>query len=383
MCSSDLSFQTPEIEGEAAVLIGRAPVSTMRGYQQEVAAYTKGHGRCICTLRDYEPCHNAEEVLADRDYDPDEDLNNPSGSVFCAHGAGFYVPWFEVPEYMHLESVLQSMQQSMRKMADRVATTEAGFDEDGVGTREEWNRIQQARQKDAERRGLLTDSVSIGTEEVDAILARAHHANRKEDGAPRNQFKRVVRAQGSSSQDYDHYTYKPQQAEKEYLLVDGYNIIFAWDELKELAATNIDGARGRLTDILCNYQGIRQCELILVFDAYRVQGHETEAIPYHNILVVYTKEAETADQYIEKFAHENGRKYRVTVATSDGLEQIIIRGQGCELLSAREFEREVKEAVQRMREEYDQKQLAGQTQTRNRLGDQKDITSIYEEFLNS
>ena len=140
--------------------------------------------------------------------------------------------------------------------------------------------------------------------------------------------------------------------EKEYLLVDGYNVIFAWDELNELAKVNLDGARGKLLDILCDYQGIRGCELIVVFDAYRVAGHPTEISDYHNIHVVFTKEAETADQFIEKFAHENGRRYCVTVATSDGLEQIIIRGAGCELISSRELEAEIADAKKRMNENY-------------------------------
>ena len=160
-------------------------------------------------------------------------------------------------------------------------------------------------------------------------------------------------------------TYNREPDAEHFLLVDGYNIIFAWEELNELSKVNIDSARGRLLDILCNYQGIKQCNLIVVFDAYRVQGHETEVMEYHNIHVVYTKEAETADQYIEKFAHEHGRKHYVTVATSDGLEQIIIRGQGCMLVSAREFEKEVKQAEQALRENH----LEQQPRDRHRLAD--------------
>ena len=148
------------------------------------------------------------------------------------------------------------------------------------------------------------------------------------------------------------YKGTPVPTGPEYILVDGYNIIFAWEELKQLAEINLDGARGRLLDILCNYQGIKKCELIAVFDAYRVQGHPTEFFDYHNIHVVYTKEAETADRYIERFAHENSKKYDITVATSDGLEQIIIRGQGCKLLSARDLKEEVDLTSQKLEENF-------------------------------
>jgi len=194
----------------------------------------------------------------------------------------------------------------------------------------------------------------IGTDEIDRILNQTYNANKREKSAPgRNVWKR---SGGSSTNILPvTRTYTPPLSNKEYLLVDGYNVIFAWDELNELARDNVDGARGRLLDILCDYQGMRGCELIVVFDAYRVQGHKTEMYDYHNIHVVYTREAETADQYIEKFAHENGRKYRVTVATSDGLEQIIIRGAGCGLISARELEKEITRKRGEMLETYQAK----------------------------
>jgi predicted RNA-binding protein with PIN domain len=198
----------------------------------------------------------------------------------------------------------------------------------------------------------------IGTDEVDRILRRTYQANKKEKNAPRSGWNKKpkhasVMTYGEKASGSSQVKQAQLQSREEYLLVDGYNIIFAWEELNALAQENIDGARGRLLDIMCNYQGIRRCHLIVVFDAYRVQGHQTEVLDYHNIHVVYTKEAETADQYIEKFAHEHGRKYRVTVATSDGLEQIIIRGQGCALISAREFELDVKERIARTMEEYE------------------------------
>jgi predicted RNA-binding protein with PIN domain len=307
-------FQTPEPLGGMAVLRGSVPVVTIRDYQKEVIAYTKGYGRLSCVVKGYGLCHNMEEIIEQIGYDAEQDTMNPTGSVFCAHGAGFVVPWYQVKDYMHVEGSLQ--QQTLQE------------------------------ETDAARKGVST-SDWIGTEEVDAILERTFHANKRDKSVPRaGSFTK----QKAVWQEPVVKTYKPQEPQKEYLVVDGYNIIFAWDDLKEIAAINIDGARGRLLDILCNYQGIRQCELIVVFDAYRVKGHTTETLDYHNIHVVYTKEAETADQYIEKFAHENGRKYRVTVATSDGLEQIIIRGQGCLLLSAREFQVEVKRVEEQIRE---------------------------------
>jgi predicted RNA-binding protein with PIN domain len=203
----------------------------------------------------------------------------------------------------------------------------------------------------------------IGTEEIDEILRQTYYANKK--GSDAKKWSGKKKAPYVSSRTYEPVVRKYNPDEKEYLLVDGYNIIFAWKELSELAKVNIDGARGRLLDIMCNYQGMRKCELIVVFDAYRVKGHDTEILDFHNIHVVYTKEAETADAYIERFAHENGRKYRVTVATSDGLEQVIIRGQGCQLISAREFEEEVKRCEKNLRQDFLEKQPIH----RNRLGD--------------
>lgn len=307
-------FQSPEPQGELVVLRGSVPVVTMRDYQKEVIAYTKGYGRLSCVVQGYGPCHNAEEIIAQIGYDAEQDAENPTGSVFCAHGAGFLVPWNQVKDYMHVEGILQ---QQMAPEETRLSS----------------------------RGGVTSDS--IGTDEIDAILERTFHANKRDKSIPRAGS--WTRQKAVMSEPVVR-TYQPQEPQKKYLVVDGYNIIFAWDELNELAAINIDGARGRLLDILCNYQGIIQCELIVVFDAYRVKGHMTEVLDYHNIHVVYTKEAETADQYIEKFAHENGRKYHVTVATSDGLEQIIIRGQGCYLMSAREFQQEVKRVEEQIRE---------------------------------
>ena len=316
------TFETPDTSKEMAVLQGVAPVSTMQGYQKEVLAYSKGMGRLFTTLNGYDICHNAEEIIEEAGYDPEHDLENPCGSVFCSHGAGYNVSWDEVPEHMHLESVLAK------------ETEEEEFDEI------------------AQRRAYIEDEW-IDTDEIDKILEQTFYANQH------NKSKWKKKKAARIEQDYHSSAEKSsvkRDMSKKYLLVDGYNVIYAWDELKELLDTNVDAARGKLLDEMCNYQGMKGMELIVVFDAYRVKGHETEITDYLNIHVVYTKEAETADQYIEKFAHTHGRKYDVTVATSDGLEQIIIRGQGCRLLSARELKRDYEEAKAQIRTEYLDKQ---------------------------
>ena len=304
-------INSPENYGEYSVITGYAPVVTMRKYREDIAAYTKGQGKITCTLKGYLPCHNQEEIVEAYGYDSEADTFNPTGSVFCAHGAGFYVSYDKVYEYMHI---------GLENQPDK----EYVYNDNKIVSgeyKEEW----------------------IGIDEVDAIINQTYNANKKSEGEnKRNNWKK-----SRNEQDYfDYKGYKSVNSEmrEKYLLVDGYNVIFAWDDLKELAAVNIDGARGKLMDILCNYQAICKCELIVVFDAYRVKGHDTEISDYHNIHVVFTKEAETADQYIEKFAHQNGRKYNVTVATSDGLEQIIIRGQGCNLISSRELKEEIDRA---------------------------------------
>lgn len=316
------TFETPDTSKEMAVLQGVAPVSTMQGYQKEVLAYSKGMGRLFTTLNGYDICHNADEIVEQSGYDPDHDLENPCGSVFCSHGAGYNVSWNEVPEHMHIESVLAK------------ETQEEEFDEI------------------AQRRAYIEDEW-IDTDEIDKILEQTFYANQH------NKSKWKKKKTARIEQDYHASAEKSsvkRDMSKKYLLVDGYNVIYAWDELKELLDTNVDAARGKLLDEMCNYQGMKGMELIVVFDAYRVKGHETEISDYLNIHVVYTKEAETADQYIEKFAHTHGRKYDVTVATSDGLEQIIIRGQGCRLLSARELKRDYEEAKAQIRTEYLDKQ---------------------------
>ena len=323
-------FDPPKTEGEMTVLTGSAPVVTMRDYQKEVISYTSGRGRLSCTLKGYYPCHNQEEIVEAVGYDPEADLENPTGSVFCAHGAGFVVNWDQVEDYMHVESGWNAPAGQETKPEKPV-------------TAKNW--------KEENEKYWATEK------ELEEIFERTYGPMRKlGEEAPAGRsvkgWKKSRRdpldGYGKSTSDYKQK--KTPDGEKEYLLVDGYNIIFAWEDLKELAASNIDGAREKLMDILCNYQGFKKCTLILVFDAYKVKGNPGSVETYHNIHVVYTKEAETADQYIEKTVHEIGRKYRVTVATSDQLEQVIILGQGGRRMSARELLEDVIEVRQQIRE---------------------------------
>lgn len=314
-------FQTPDTEGDFAVITGSAPVSEMRDYQLEVTSYTKGRGRLFCTLKGYAPCHNAEEVIEQIGYDSEGDLDNPTGSVFCAHGAGFHVSWHQVPDHMHLEYVW---------------TPEAEKEKSAIEAKKGQGSVQSGRVSSSFSRSVEEDK------ELEEIFLRTYGKIER---------KRPIAERRVESLEERQKRIRKDQME-EYLLVDGYNVIFAWEDLKELAKVNIEGARNKLMDVLCNYQGFKKCNLILVFDAYKVQGQELGVQKYHNIYVVYTKEAETADQYIEKVVHEIGRKYHVTVATSDNVEQVVTLGQGGKLLSARELRTEVEEVQRQIREEY-------------------------------
>ena len=309
------SFEAPLMEGDMAVITGTAPVVNMREYASEVLAYTKGMGHLTCALKGYEPCHNADEVISNMAYDPEADLDNPTGSVFCSHGAGFVVPWDEVHEHMHLESYLKKAMIS------------------------EVEEILPVNPRPAASLGFSEDK------ELQQIFEKTYGSvKRREWHAPT-----VTRTNEQKPEK------KPQES---YLLVDGYNIIFAWDELNDLAQVNITSARNALMDILSNYQGYRKDTLILVFDAYKVQGNPGQVYKYHNIYVVYTKEAETADQYIEKTVHRMNRKYDVTVATSDALEQVIILGQGAKRLSAQGLKDEVEVACREIRQILEERREA-------------------------
>lgn len=318
------SFEGPEAEDKQGMVrfTGTAPASEMRDYQREVWAYTKGRGRITLTLKGYEPCHNAEEVIEEIGYDSERDVDNPTGSVFCAHGAGFLVKWDEVPEYMHIKEDFLS--------------EKTGIEQEEVMAVQMGNHCNYS--------GGYSFSYDDDPELL-TIMEREFGSKQKERDRYSSYRKQTV------STPVRHTTViKENEPKKEYLLVDGYNIIFAWEELNELAKASIDAARNKLMDILSNYQGFIGCTLILVFDAYKVKGNQGEVQKYHNIYVVYTKEAETADQYIEKTTHEIGRKYKVTVATSDALEQVIVMGQGAYRISARDFYEEVERTEKQIRE---------------------------------
>lgn len=340
------TFEAPLMEGERAVLSGRAPVSEMLDYPAEVQSYTGGRGRLALRLEGYYPCHNQEEVLVDIGYDSEEDVDNPSGSIFCSHGAGFFVPWDQVPDYMHIKE----------KISDITDSADGGEANAFVRGK---NEIMEEK-KDARDSGVTYASSYIEDKELEAIFLREFGSKKQQEDRYRGYRKTSGRAAGTSgsrsslgsgTSKYSGAagTLSGRNEEKQYLLVDGYNIIFAWDFLKELAEVNLEAARGKLMDILCNYQGFSGVTLIVVFDAYKVKGNPGEIFKYHNIHVVYTKEAETADQYIEKTTHELGHKHQVTVATSDSLEQVIVMGQGARRLSASDFREEVEQAEQEIR----------------------------------
>ena len=361
-------FAQPEIEGEMSILTGTAPVATMQEYQQDVTTYTRGQGKLSCTLQGYEPCHNEDEVLAASTYDPELDMANPASSVFCAHGAGYIVDWYDVYDMMHVKEdpgfALAGMEDVLRNITSE--PTEA--DED--------NRKRMARERQDAGAPVYDEK------ELEDIFVRTYGSNSRENAAYNkagfNRHNKSVseadwyvkkaaehgksKTAGAQTPSVGSKTadtgiarpgaYRKQKGEKEYLLVDGYNVIFAWDDLKALAAVNIDSARDKLIDVMSNYQGYVGCELILVFDAYKVKQNPGSITKHGNIHVVYTKEAETADMYIEKTTHELGRKYKVTVASSDGLEQLIIMGQGALRMSSRGLREEVERVNQILRNDY-------------------------------
>ena len=397
------SFETPETLGETSVLKGKAPVSAMRGYQTQVTAYTRGRGRLQCSVKDYEPCDHPEEVIEKIGYDCEADLDNPGGSVFCSHGAGYLVSWDQVDAYAHLEPLkqeeLEAYERAGRKLsgnsrdgsADRTDLRSGALGEKGTagyGAAYEGSMaygygsegISYAEKSKKSGENSLQDW--IDEEELEAIFARTFGANKKEENRPHYGRKRTDPKESSwggsrtsSGKTTAGRTYEFTTKE-EYLLVDGYNIIFAWKDLKELSKVNIDSARDKLMDILSNYQGFKQCNLILVFDAYKVKGERPGKMPaesreskaakpnvykapgmekYHNIYVVYTKEGETADQFIEKAAHELGRKAKVTVATSDALEQTVVLGQGAHRISALGLLEEVENTQKEIKDTWQEK----------------------------
>ena len=319
-------FDAPDTAGETAVLRGTVPASEIAGYQAQVLAYSGGKGRFHIAFKGYEPCHNAAQVIGEIGYEAGRDMQNPCGSVFCAHGAGFNVDWDQVEDYMHLPSVFATA--DGEKQGKKPAGTPSG--------------------------STAVDFIS--QEEIDEIMNRTYGTKERKKQGWAKTIQSASGSDGAGPENGGNGGRPSKRAaagpQEEYLLVDGYNIIFAWDFLNELAKTSLDGARGRLMDILSNYQGYRRMRLILVFDAYKVKGNPGSTQRYHNIDVVYTKEAETADQYIEKVTHEIGRKHHVRVATSDGLEQLIIMGAGAVRVSAAEFREEVMAAGEELRQMF-------------------------------
>lgn len=345
-----------EISGETTVITGHAPVYTMREYYSELTAFSRGTGRLQVDIDGYQPCHNTEEVLAERHYDPELDRFNPSSSVFCAHGAGYLVDWYDVYENMHV-----------KEDPGFEISGQLGYTEDGY-----------AMDIPVNRPGKSVSEMSITDEELSEIFARTFGGDYKDkDVALNGRFRRTtseykVNGQYNKSQSRDRQpgngplvgsrpadrgiatpgAFKRRKSGEDYVIVDGYNVIFAWDTLRELSEHNIDSARGKLMDILSNYQGYMNCHLIVVFDGYKVKDNKGERFPYDDIEVVYTKEGETADAHIEKLTHEIARKHKVTVVTSDGLEQIVTMGQGAIRMSSRDFKAEVERVNEHMRENY-------------------------------
>lgn len=352
-------FDAPLAKGGRSTLTGRVPVASMRDYQKEVNAYTHGEGHLSCILDGYEPCHNAEEVVGRCGYDPGADLENPAGSVFCAHGAGFVVPWNQVPEYAHVE-IPEKIRGLVRTEIDRGYQGEHLDNpaRQGIGAAGVTSAIQEGVQgkpigKAGQHPENGTSERHITQEEIDAIF-RQTYGKREQDAKARRRY-HISRGDVYDSGKRNSEFHGLKEVKERCLLVDGYNIIFAWEELRSLAQINLDSARDRLMDIMSNYQGMLGGILILVFDAYRVKGNPGSAMQYHNIHVIYTKEAETADQYIEKAVHEMADKYQVTVATSDALEQMIIWGAGALRMSAGELYEAVEAALKKLREEYTEK----------------------------
>lgn len=304
----------PEINGDVAILKGNAPVSTLTGYSAEVTAYTGGLGKLSLSVRGYGECHNSGEVIEKIGYDPERDTRNSADSVFCSHGSGIIVPWNEVKQHMHMPSVLTPT----KELTD-----------------------EQIRNR-AKAKVSETVSDFISPEEVDSIIKNATAANKKTVFVPHKGINHKTHVVKREPKEAEYRPQDPKKIKKEYLLIDGYNVVYAWDELKSLARDNIDGARGALLDILCDYQAMKGVELIAVFDAYKLTNHPEEYLNYNNIHVVYTKTAQTADYYIERFTKENRDKFKIRVVTSDGLEQVIVRGENTTVTSSREFQEEVR-----------------------------------------
>ncbi|WP_298653282.1 translation factor GTPase family protein [uncultured Eubacterium sp.] len=311
------TFNPPENDGENSVFTGSAPVSTMYDYARDVRMYTHGKGKLVCALKGYEPCHNSDEVIAEFGYDPDSDTDNTCDSVFCSKGSGYTVKWYEVKSHMHLPSILSTPKSEYAQTFSKSRVSSYADKKDLFALDKELMEIFEQTYGPIKNKNPNNSHFSF--------TEKAKSPNPKK-------LPKVPKYEGP-----------------EYLLVDGYNVIFAWDNLNKLAESSIDGARNALINILCNYQGYKKCEVIVVFDAYKVKGNHREIEKVNNITVVYTKEAETADMYIEKASLDLAKKHKVRVVTSDALEQVIILGNGALRVSSREFQAEVSAAEQTIR----------------------------------
>lgn len=355
-------FQPPQAEvAGMGILSGNIPAASVGGYQAQVASYSRGRGQFYYTWKGYAPCHNQEEVIQSFGYDSEKDLDNPTGSVFCSHGAGQVVSWDQVENHMDIDTGLaQKLRGEPKARKGEPAPKPSGPMPEGRQLDKELEEIFQrtygtirkglpARERRGRTATMPAKGAGKGREprKRESLGACRLQEDQQSQGPGRPPEKGKSQESGSSVTGGDE-----QPGEEDYLLVDGYNVIFAWDGLKELAEADLGAARDTLMDILSDYQGLRGGILILVFDAYKVPGGNREMLQYHNIYVVFTKEAETADQYIEKTAHRIAGSCQVTVATSDALEQIIIRGQGCRLLSARELREEIQLMRSQARKEY-------------------------------
>ncbi len=356
-------FNAPQTEGGDAVITGNAPVLLLNGYQQTLRAYSKGKGSLLLEFYGYRPCHNSEAVIEQIGYCADADIKNPAGSVFCAHGAGFVVDWTEVEQYMHIPY----REDIKKEPGDEVLMEQA-------------KRIADNRRAQSDVHNRYSTVSYSDDKELQEIFRRTYGETKKRTaGQPRVYVSKPamgVDMRKAAGADVKHKEEKGGEAYKTYLLVDGYNVIHANSDLEELLENNLEASRSVLMDVLSNYQGFRQYEVILVFDAYKVKGNPGEVVRYHNISVVYTKEAETADRYIERTAHEIGHKYHVTVVTSDGVEQVIIRGAGCHLMSSREFWEDVKALSLEIHETIEQKVRNRPQKDRNYLFDYMDDATL-------
>lgn len=306
-----------ETIGTTTVLTGEAPVSTMNGYHRDVISYTKGQGRLYTVFKGYLPCHNQDEIIAEYGYNADSDVDNPTGSVFCSHGAGTYIPWNEVEKYMHIPGCLKETKEHTATFSRANTTTSRQY----------------------------TD------EELMAVFQQTYGVSKREQ----NRFKKpakVVHGENYFSSGPRVKSALNNSKAEEILLVDGYNIIFAWEELKEMSKLNLESARDMLVDILRNYQGYTGKRIVVIFDAYKQPGNIGHRESWNDLEVVFTKENETADQYIEKFVLENVKKFRITVATSDGLEQLLIFGQGALRMPARELQQRIIETNKEIQKKY-------------------------------